>query len=194
MSESPSPPSSSSDDDARPSKHLSRLMWGVALLLVVLAFVVPNIESSLSDDPDGPVDAFDEKVQAFEKRLERGEPTPEDADRALEYAAFIKARSLTEAGSLSAPEVASAVDRIDKYQSQIANQPDMASRKTLRNRRTELIVEDTAQLDEDGARDALDSVRQDYRELFGFDPGLMVELTDDGRSVPLDPDGAPSKK
>lgn len=170
------------------SKYLSRIIWGAGFLLVVAAFVVPGLDSSSTDGAPGadePLHAFDERVQAFEQRLNAGEPTSDDAERALEFAPFLKARALSGAGSLSPEEVRQASERLQDYQDRIAAEVEMDSRRRLHHRRTALILNETERIDASQAHDALQSVRDAYDEHFGLDPGLMTETDDDGEARPV---------
>lgn len=170
------------------SKYLSRIIWVAGFLLVAAAFIVPQTNSSTTDEVAGeekPLDAFDDRVRDFEERLFTGEPGGSDAERALEYAPFIKARALSTAGSLTPDEVSRAVERFQDYQERIDAEEDMAQRRRLHNRRTSLILNEMERIDANQARDTLQSVRDAYDAHFGLDPGLMTEVDDDGEIRPL---------
>lgn len=170
------------------SKHLSRIIWVAGFLLVVAAFIVPGTDSSTTDDgvgEDTPLGAFDDRVQNFEERLFAGKSSDSDADKALEYAPFLKARALSQAGSLTPDEVDHAVERFQDYQRRIGTEEALEQRRRLHSRRTSLILNEIERIDADQARDTLQSVRDAYDAHFGLDPGLMTEVDDDGTPRPL---------
>lgn len=160
------------------NKKWSRLIWGAAIFLLAAAFIIPNVDFSLQvDSPraDATPDPFDERVVDFEKRFDRGDVDEVDADEALQYAPYLKARSLTDAGPMTAGQIIRIVDEIEEFQSQIAEQPTAASRAALRSHRNEVILEELPRLDEERAVEALDEVRGRYIEVFEVDPASGLD-------------------
>ena len=165
------------------SKYLSRIIWGAGALLVVAAFVVPGTTESDDDQSveERPLGAFDLRVHDFEERLHTGDTTDDDWLLAVEAAPYLKARALSEAGSLTEEEVELAARRFVDYQYRIASEEEESSRRRLQNRRNSLILNDIERIDADQARDALEDVRATYDAQFGVDPGLMTETDDEGQ-------------
>ena len=160
------------------SKHLSKIIWGGAILLLLATIVVPRVDFSMQvDSPraDATPDPFDEQVERLEERMRSGSLGDADPHLAVRLAPMLKARSLTEAGPMAPTEIIWAVEWIEEYQPQIASQPTVPARETMRNYRNDLLVEELSRLDEDRARAALDEVRKHYRDAFDIDPAYIAE-------------------
>lgn len=163
---------------SRPKK-VSKLFWALAFFLVVAALIVPNFDFSLQEESpraDAVTDPFDQQVHEFDMHYREYGLTDLDVEQAIEYAPMIKARALADAGSVSAVEVIAAAETIEKYQHQIADQPDEGSRATLRNHRNAEIIENLVHVDQQKAVEAFDGVRADYIDTFDVDPAYMTEV------------------
>ncbi len=161
------------------SKHLSKIIWGAAVVLLIATIIVPNVDFSLQvDSPraDATPDPFDERVTELEAKIGDGRFADADADDALRLAAMIKARALTEAGPMTVTEIVWTIETIEEFQPQIAAQPDAASRETLRNHRNDLIADELPRLDRQKALSVLDEKRALYRDTFGVDPASLSEI------------------
>ncbi len=158
------------------SKYLSRIIWGAGFLLVAVAFIIPATGSDPGEGTtqgDAPLQVFDESVQAFEERLYAGASTADDAEVALEYAPFIKARALAHTGALSQEEITRAARQFRTSQGEIAALDDPNSREQLRRHRTSMILDEIQRIDTAQAHQALQEVRDAYETQFQIDPGLM---------------------
>ncbi len=166
------------------TKKVSKFLWGAALVLIIAAFAIPEIDFTLQEDSpraDAIPDPFDQRVRDFEAVYHNGELADADPDRALDYAPHLKARALTDVGPMSAEQLIGVVDIIEEYRPQIAAQPDQRSRLSLRHHRNEQIVADLHRLDDEQAVAAIDAVRDDYIEAFDLDPSAVsTPPADDG--------------
>lgn len=163
------------------SPIFARLMWGLAILLVFAAFILPKVDTSLQHESpraQATPDPFDEEVVALEEAFDAGELADVDPDHALSLATQLKARALTDAGPVTYSEMIWAAEHFDDFQPQIADQPDRASRETLRRHRNALLMETLPRLDEERTDQALNEIRRAYIEAFDVDPAQFSSLPD----------------
>ena len=155
------------------SPQFSRLMWGVVILLVVAAFIIPRVDMSIQHDSpraQAVPDPFDDAVVAIEEELEANRLDTQDRDQAYRLAPLLKSRALTNAGPMTPSEMIWVVEHLQEYRPQIASQPSEAARETLRRHRNDLLFEELPRLDPERGSKALNEIRRAYLEALEIDP------------------------
>ena len=163
------------------SRHFSKIIWGAAVVLLILAVIVPNVDYSLQEDSpraDATTRPFGDSIDAMEAKLNDGRLANADPNAALAMATILKARALTAAGPMAHDEIVWAVDHLDDYQPQIADQQDRARRETVRNHRNRLLFEELPRLSPDEGSEVLNEVRRAYIEAFDVDPAWYRSVPD----------------
>lgn len=163
------------------SRHLSKFIWGAAVLLLVATVIIPRVDFSLQvDSPraDATPDPFGDDIEELDRLVRTDQLADADPQTAIRLAPMIKARGLTEAGPMTVTDIRWTVEILEDYQPQLAAQPNAAARATLRDHRNQLITDELVRLDAQEAVAVLDAIRQQYIDTFGVDPAITAEPSD----------------